>query len=283
MRNSMNNTLLALAASLGFGLTTNLQAAQILLDGEGDSGTTATDKLTADGAQNPTFLADVPNGVTVDNTPANAKFGASSFAFLDQLPGGSVFDVNHLELPNTKTLGSSFTLAAMVKGTTQDRMVVFSSYYGGDTPGNVLLFDVNAGGDSPDNTRMRFLLGTGGAVNIETSTWGSVSDGAYHQVAVTFDNGIVKFYRDGVNVETHDASGQATSYTNGDANLFVGNNTDAGFNQFAGSMDDILVYDRALTTAEISNIYNNGAATLVPEPTAVSLLALGALAMRRRK
>lgn len=281
MRNFMSNSLLVLAASLGLSLTTSSQAAQILLDGEGDSGTTATDKLTADGAQDPTFLQGTVNGVIVDNTPANAAHGSSSFQF--QATGGDPNVMNRLMLPGTTSLGSSFTLAAMVKGSVDGRMELFSSYLGGNPHGNIVRFEVNAGGDGA-YSRLRFAVGPN--VDITTSTWGSVSlDGNYHHVAVTFDNGIIKFYRDGVNIESYDESGTITSFTNGDDNIYVGNNTFTGPFQLAGSVDDILVYDRALTGAEIENIRLNGAITLVPEPSVLGVLALAGcgLAARRRR
>lgn len=280
MRIFTSNTMLVLAASLGLSLTTGVQAAQILLDAEGDSGTTATDKLTADGSQDPTFLQGTVNGVIVDNTPANAAHGSSSFQFQET---GDPAIMNRLMLPGTTSLGSSFTLAAMVKGSVDGRMELFSSYLGGGAHGNIIRFEVNAGGDG-NYSRLRFAVGPN--VDITTSTWGSVTlDGNYHHVAVTFDSGIIKFYRDGVNIETYDESGTITSFTNGDDNIYVGNNTLAGAFQLAGSVDDILVYDRALTGEEINNIRLNGAITLVPEPSVLGVLALAGcgLAARRRR
>ncbi len=58
--------------------------------------------------------------------------------------------------------------------------------------------------------------------------------------------------------------------------IFHANSTGSGsWDSFHGKMDDFRIYDNALTQAEV--------AALVPEPTTIALLSLGAFALIRRK
>jgi hypothetical protein len=263
-------------------------ATRILLTGEGDAGTSATDSLAADGLQDPVFV----RNVVVDNNPANAAFGSSSFYFSDLAPYGdenpapNAFALNRLELPDSQVLGSSFTLAAQVKGELDRPSIIFSSYLGGGALNDELIFIANAGA-SGVYERMLLQLGRSeteneGALDAskQTSTWGSVSDGDYHHIAITFDNGQIKFFRDGVHIvsEDWDVSGKFTSFT-GAFNIGVGNNRVAGYDQFVGWMDDVLILDRALSPEEINSIAANGAASLVPEPSMAAVLGLGCVAI----
>jgi hypothetical protein len=68
------------------------------------------------------------------------------------------------------------------------------------------------------------------------------------------------------------------------AGLFIGTNN--YFNEdFVGLMDDVFVFDRALSASEVSQIANTGFAAPVPLPAGLPLLAvgLGAFAALRRK
>jgi hypothetical protein len=44
---------------------------------------------------------------------------------------------------------------------------------------------------------------------------------------------------------------------------------------FAGMVDDIQIYQRALTPAEVSSLFSNPGSVVVPEPASLALLGLG--------
>jgi hypothetical protein len=46
---------------------------------------------------------------------------------------------------------------------------------------------------------------------------------------------------------------------------------------FAGMVDDIQIYQRALTAAEVSFLFNNPGSVVVPEPATWGLLCIGGL------
>ena len=70
----------------------------------------------------------------------------------------------------------------------------------------------------------------------------------------------------------------------GTAHLTVGaarpNHTDAGYRPYDGLLDEVAIYDHALSAGEVSTIYTNG----IPEPSSLLLLGLAALpALRWRR
>lgn len=126
-----------------------------------------------------------------------------------------------------------------------------------------------------------------------TVTATAVSTGAWHHAAMTYVNGTVTLYLDGT------SSG---SLTNGTSNLpftdlLFGrerNSPDpSGDRDWDGMIDELAVWNRALTAAEINNantgagadsLYQRGLAGLaVPEPSAALLGGLGMLALLRRR
>jgi hypothetical protein len=66
--------------------------------------------------------------------------------------------------------------------------------------------------------------------------------------------------------------------------LVLGNASDgpAGDKQFDGLMDDVQIYDYALNADLIGQLYEHPG-SVIPEPTTLSLLALGGLAALRRR
>lgn len=99
--------------------------------------------------------------------------------------------------------------------------------------------------------------------------------GEWHHEAVTVDNGLVQYYRDGVALGAPKAVTQSFS---SDQPLYFGGqaNTASGGEFFNGSLDDIRIYDNALSASEV-------AALVVPEPSSSLLGACGILFLLRRR
>jgi len=90
-----------------------------------------------------------------------------------------------------------------------------------------------------------------------------LNDGTWHHIAVVVNNDNYIFYLDGNN----DGSGTFSRATgdasqgNSIANMQIGvrsrNGGEKDANAFAGSIDEVMVYNRAITSSEISELYNN--------------------------
>ncbi|MBN8604209.1 MAG: cadherin domain-containing protein, partial [Planctomycetes bacterium] len=87
----------------------------------------------------------------------------------------------------------------------------------------------------------------------------TLSLNTWTHVALTFSNGSVTIFANGVQVSTGSISSATIGDTAGSWNDFriggrQGNSTD----DFTGFIDDVAVYNRALTAAEVSNIFSAG-------------------------
>jgi hypothetical protein len=103
----------------------------------------------------------------------------------------------------------------------------------------------------------KYWLGTSGtafgSVNGHNITGGSsVSDGNWHHLAMTCNGGTITVYLDGTSV----ATGSYTGACNPSGNMHVGDwGTSAQF-RWNGSLDEVALYNRALSGAEISTLFH---------------------------
>lgn len=130
-----------------------------------------------------------------------------------------------------------------------------------------------------DDSWVDFAAFTGGGV---ADIDGISTFGSWVHYAVVYDGTDGQIFQNGVLVETFN------DLTDGDSsvhNLFIG--TNPGFNEdFDGLIDDVFVFDRALESAEIMDIYTNGFTTApIPVPAGLPLMVvgLGALYTLRRR
>jgi len=113
--------------------------------------------------------------------------------------------------------------------------------------------------------------GSGGDLTVDTtagvtdlgSTGVSINDGKWHLLTGTWDGTTMRLYIDGVfNVS---AAKSGTLLTGGQ-NPIIGNSSDL-VHPFNGYLDDIRVYNRALSAQEVAQLYALGATTLASANT----------------
>ena len=88
-------------------------------------------------------------------------------------------------------------------------------------------------------------LGYGNDLTTPISTY---CDGNWHHLAVTFDGNTMYLYLDGVQKNT-----TSTTLNTGTGALNIGRSVSAGY-YFSGTLDDIRVYNRALSAAEVQSL-----------------------------
>ncbi len=106
-----------------------------------------------------------------------------------------------------------------------------------------------------------------GVHDVSDSTTAVTSD-QWNQVAVSYSSGNMKFYLNGALLKTVSTTGALLSLS-GPVNLVIGNELPksqytftagpylyTAANYFSGSIDDVRLYNRVLTDAEITTIYN---------------------------
>ncbi len=203
-------------------------------------------------------------GASADGSNA-ARFGA--VAGLSGIDTG--IDINRSAI-SAITMGALVNLASL-----------------GSTPGSKILshdnggFDRTLGVDTRGNdTGTGFAAFTGAGV---ADAPGTAPLDVWAHLTVVYDGTDSKLFVDGVVEATFN---EATALTDSGFNLFIG--TNPGFNEdFIGLLDDVFIYDRALSNAEVLDIATNGFGPIaaVPLPAGLPLLigGFGAFAMIRKK
>lgn len=149
---------------------------------------------------------------------------------------------------------TSFSFSAWVKLASASAIITF---IGRGTPyllngtGWIFVYRGDAG------KTIDFYMNNGSGSNIAPSV--SVGDisGKWHQVAFTVNRtGNYIFYFDGVFKGQLDASTKNGTIANG--NLYIGEYGEALLGYFHGSMDDVRLYNRVLSSAEMMELYRMG-------------------------
>lgn len=91
-----------------------------------------------------------------------------------------------------------------------------------------------------------------GATHLAIENATVVNNGAWHMATLTYDGTTLRIYVDAGTAATTTA--KTGSWFNGTADLCLGSRT-GGSGLFTGSLDDVSFFNRALTAAEITSLY----------------------------
>jgi hypothetical protein len=115
-----------------------------------------------------------------------------------------------------------------------------------DADVNGYLFALNSEAGNEGQVIFEILNGSGGVFVVSTAKYGN---SAWHHLCGTWNGSALTLYVDGVSVGTTPQTADAVS----GANPFViGRNAAAADGFFAGSVDDVRVYNRALSATEVA-------------------------------
>ncbi|MCX8090235.1 MAG: LamG domain-containing protein [Verrucomicrobiae bacterium] len=184
----------------------------------------------------------------LDRKPENAAFGQQSMTVSSQWRPNNALQI----VGSSNALGTRFTLALMAKSTANKPARLFSAY-NGNRPVNTseLVFDYDPAGRALEGLR---LICKGIAVESQPV---KLDDGKYHHLAVTYDDGHVRFYADGKPVGEAWLPGGAPVRLCRD--LLVGEDAELGSDeQFTGNVDDVLVLGRVLSADDIAQLATRG-------------------------
>jgi hypothetical protein len=169
-------------------------------------------------------------------------------------------DVNDLDdvvtIPDEQKLKlTKFSVAAWFKTTSNfgdEAYIVNKGGHGTDTAGN----NMNYGLWMTTSERIQGGLETSSGIDRMVTSPNSYNNGQWHHGVVTFDGSILRLYVDGVQITTLSTS--SIPETAGINPLKIGANSRIADNLFTGSIDEVGVWNTALTNAEITNLMNNG-------------------------
>lgn len=166
---------------------------------------------------------------------------------------------------------NNVSVAAWINTNGTDSVDIIVATNKADYLSNVILFETNADG------QLRIWDDSGH----NAGEVGTLNDGQWHLVAYTVSGSTVKMYIDGnlLNAFT------TTSIFSSDDLWTIGQEWDGGApgtpsDLFEGIIDEPMVWNRALSMADIQEIYNNGTGVAIAEPVGLRLIpAAGGLDM----
>lgn len=218
--------------------------------------------------------ADVTSNLIVDRSAQGNNGGffggaTSSATTIGKLGQALKFNgtTNYVSLGAPASLDvPACTIAMWVKTTNDNDEAIFSAGGEGQTG-----FNVELGPSEPtltDELITVFSLTTGLNIGYTTSNRSELFDGAWHHVVVTADDTQTKIYLDGAS-KTMSVGGGTDSgdclQQNTWTTVRIGGQRYFGsdLNFFNGSIDDVRFYNRALTAAEVKQLYQLGTTKMV--------------------
>ena len=220
------------------------------------TGTTAANLAAVGGAQNGTYnnitlgIPGGPDGNGAGFTPIGPFVGIQNYTALDVTSAFTIEAWVNVSSAAANGLGDIFAINRTVNGT-----------------GLALWLN----GDRPE-----IGFNNGSANYAELST-GSIVNGQWNQIAVTWSGGAPGFYINGVATGNQDANtftqllALSTTLAASIGAEFPNQNT-AGGRYFNGGIEDVSVYNYALTSQQVAADF---AAGTVPEPASLLLIGFG--------
>jgi len=204
-------------------------------------------------------------GAAAADGAAIAPVGSNSL----NLPSGGSLDTN-----TAGGLGGtgSFTVFGFIQTSTTSNATIFSyNPSGGGTGGaDLRLF-------AQGNGNFRIAMSQGASFEASDPGW-DLGDGTTHAVAAVFDSSTGDSFRD-VDLYVNGTFYDVTSGTDHTINLGADEVIFGSSGSFDGLIDDVAIYDTALSLTELDDIRDNG----VPEPGSLALLGLGGLLIGTRR
>jgi len=256
-------TLLALAAVLSTSAQANLVGHWTFDEGAG---------LTANDSSASNFDATLAGNAAWS---ASGKFGGA----LDLTAGGFATAGNVLDLTG------SFTVSAWVNTTSTQGMTPVASHDQGFANGYFLAIS-NVGDGAGGSTGQAHFYQKSTFSSLSTA---SVADGQWHLLTGVYDASVntVGLYVDGISMGNHYSTtpvANVAPFIIGGFNAWINGSYGprAPRNVYSGLIDDVRVYDTALTGAQVTALTNP-----VPEPETFALMLaglgiMGAVARRRK-
>jgi len=168
---------------------------------------------------------------------------------------------DYVSIPDINESTTNLSVAFWVKTTDQDWTTTHLAHWRSLSNNRAWFIGPSRTAETNGKKLMVFLTGDGAGTNPAKRYYGTtdVSDGTWHHVAFTWDNGTLKLFVDGSEETTTKVFDHAmTTIHNSDGPITVGctwvNDLPASFG--SGGRADIRIYNSTLTATDISDIYN---------------------------
>ena len=159
--------------------------------------------------------------------------------------------IGHVDVGNFNVAGSGITLTAWINSDDYDLLEqrIISKASGTAIVDHTwMLSTIDVGGEE----RLRFRLEAGGVTDTLIASSGALTEGQWHHTTATYDAamGVMTLYLDGVEVGSmiHSVGGAVATNAK---NISIGANPDDEYRPFDGRIDEVAIFDKALTGDEI--------------------------------
>lgn len=190
------------------------------------------------------------NGIVMGPTLTTDRFGKANQAYQFTRSGGQ-----HIRVPNSTALnmtGSTLTVCAWIypnwAGIANTNMQILSKAQDASSAGRK--FGVGTGSPNQLNVELRTSTGTFDQDWYCTNC--TLQQNIWQFVTIVYDGTAIKWYKNGTLLYQIPKTGNIVSTT---SELIIGSFADRTQSYFNGSMDEIRIYNRALTNAEIQTLY----------------------------
>jgi hypothetical protein len=186
--------------------------------------------------------------------------GISGGAISLNMATGDVVDMGNV-LPMTS---GDFSIEAWVNTSVQnEQMVILSKTVFGITTGYALA--VNTAGQA-------FFFDSAPSPSQYATGTSIVNDGQWHQIVDVYHaGGTDQLYVDGVLESTVSAFAIGAN----SADFLIGGHGAGDVANYTGLIDEVGVYNSALTSSEVSALYNSYQGGAVPEPSSLAMIGIG--------
>lgn len=177
------------------------------------------------------------NGIVSDTT-----FAASSTSGMVGKAFNSLDDNDRIAVPDSATLNpnTAITVSAWVRSRKESRQRLVTKW-GGTDNGYMLWIEGSSG--------PRFEINTAAGNRISFGGTTIANDDVWHHLVGVYDGSTVSIYLDGV---LDGSAGHSGLLVDDDADLYLSGGSGG---TYIGGIDDVRIYDRALTEPEITEIY----------------------------
>jgi chitodextrinase len=182
-----------------------------------------------------------------------------------QIAGGVGLDGvdDYIALPGFDVAGSALTIAAWVRSTTfsssVDQRFVSKAAGTAEQDHYWMLGQTMVAGES----RLRLRLKTNGNTTTLLAASGNLPVGTWYHAAATYDGAIMRLYVNGVEVGSLVKTGAVA--TSSAVPVNIGRNPD-GSNHMHGVIDDVRIYNRGLSSAEIAAVMSGSGSSANQAP-----------------
>ncbi|MFC1576337.1 LamG-like jellyroll fold domain-containing protein, partial [Candidatus Omnitrophota bacterium] len=214
---------------------------------DSDTNSTVADSYGSNGGT----LVDGVNNYTSDHHPESGKIGGA-------LSFDGSNDMVRITSDQSLNTGNALTLCVWAKPTgTLDSYakIIEKDYAGGSSP----YISYGLSGNYAGSGKFAFELSADGSIKSRVSNTTHTSGAWYHIVGV-WDGSVMSMYVNGASDTTPDTKTGTMTFDNSKY-LRIGNSRYENNEQFLGLIDDVRIYDKALSEQEISAIYNGGGGT----------------------